>query len=151
MTRWPRGEREIEQLIQIKALQRVLGAQADGTHLLEKAARTLATATAIRDRDADSAFLLAYDATRYCGTALLAHQGLRPTMTGGHYAVEVALRAPFGEGFKAFGTLRRRRNELEYPSVPVEVTTPAEVEAAIADARRFLGAANMLLPKLSIF
>ena len=95
--------------------------------------------------------MLAYDATRYCGTALLAHQGPRPTMTGGHYAVEVALRAQFGEGFKAFGTLRRRRNELEYPSVPVEVTTPAEVEAAIADVRRFLGAANMLLPQLTIY
>lgn len=151
MTRWPRGEVEIEQLIHTKALQRVAGAQADGTQLIEKATRTLATAAEISDRDPDSAFVLAYDAARYCGTALLAHQGLRPTTAGGHYTVEVALRAQFGEGFRAFGTLRRRRNELEYPSVPVEITTPADVEAAIADARRFLGAANVLLPQLSKF
>lgn len=42
-----------------------------------------------------------------------------PTATsGGHYAVEVALRAQFGEGFRPFGAMRRRRNELEYPSGP---------------------------------
>jgi len=58
MTRWPRGEVEIEQLIHTKALQRVAGAQADGTHLIEKATRTLATAAEISDRDPDSAFVL---------------------------------------------------------------------------------------------
>lgn len=46
MTRWPRGEAEIEQLIQKGQLQRVVGGQANGAHLIEKATRTPAEAAA---------------------------------------------------------------------------------------------------------
>jgi len=151
MTRWPRGEAEIEQLIQSGQLQRVAGGQANGAHLIEKATRTLATAAEIGDGDPDSAYVLAYDSARYCGTAVLAHQGLRPTTAGGHYAVEVALRAQFGDGFRSFGTMRRRRNELEYPTVPGETTTPAEAAAAIQETRRLLEAATALVQQLSLF
>jgi len=42
MSRWPRGEAEIEQLIAAKQLQRVVGGQANGEHLMEKAARGIA-------------------------------------------------------------------------------------------------------------
>ena len=38
MSRWPRGEPEIEALIAAKQLQRVAGGQANGEHLIEKAA-----------------------------------------------------------------------------------------------------------------
>ena len=79
MSRWPRGEAQIEQLIANKQLQRVIGGQANGAHLLQKASRTLETAGEIAGRDPDSAYVLAYDAARYSGTAILAHQGLRPT------------------------------------------------------------------------
>jgi len=103
MSRWPRGEAQIEQLIATKQLQQVIGGQANGAHLLQKASRTLETAGEIADQDPDSAYVLAYDAARYSGTAILAHQGLRPTTSGGHYAVEVALRAQFGDGFRPFG------------------------------------------------
>ena len=37
MSRWPRGEAEIEQLIVNKQLQQVIGGQANGAHLLQKA------------------------------------------------------------------------------------------------------------------
>ena len=151
MSRWPRGEAEIEQLIVSKQLQRVVGGQANGEHLLEKAARTLATASEIAQGDPDSAYVLAYDAARYSATALLAQQGLRPTTTGGHYAVEVALRAQFGDGFRAFGAMRRRRNELEYPSGPGETTSPEEADKAITDAGRTHRAAQQLLAMLPIF
>ena len=87
MSRWPRGEAEIEQLIAAKQLQRVVGGQANGEHLMEKAARTVATAGEIARDDPDSAYLLAYDAARYSATALLAQQGLRPTTSGGNYVV----------------------------------------------------------------
>jgi hypothetical protein len=114
MSRWPRGEAQIEQLIANKQLQQVIGGQANGAHLLQKASsRTLETAGKIEDQDPDSAYVLTYDAARYCGTAILAQQGLRPTTSGGHYAVEVALRAQFGDGFRPFGAIRRKRNELE--------------------------------------
>src|SRR5665647_503831 len=88
----------LHQLLAGKQLQQVAGRQANGEHLLEKAARTLATAGEIALDDPDSADVLAYDAARYSATALLAHQGLRPTTSGGHYAVEVAVRAQFDVG-----------------------------------------------------
>lgn len=118
MSRWPRGEAEIEQLLASKQLQQVAGGQANG---------------------------------EYSATALLAQQGLRPTTSGGHYAVEVAVRAQFGDGFRAFGAMRRRRNELEYPSGPGETTTPDEASAAITDAGRIHRAAQQLLTTLPIF
>ena len=154
MGRWPCGEVDIEQLIATNQLQQVIGGQANGAYLLEKAARTLRTAGEIAASDPDNAYVLAYDAARHAGTALLAQQGLRPTTTGGHYVVEVALRAQFGEGFRPFGAMRRRRNELEYPSEPGQTTTSDEaIDAidAIADAERLHEAAQRLLPTLSIF
>lgn len=76
------------------------------------------TARSTVERDPNSAFVLAHDASRQALTALLVEQGLRPTTKGGHYAVEQAVRAQFGPGFRQFGALRRRRNELEYPNGP---------------------------------
>ena len=151
MSRWPRGEGEIENLIAAKQLQQVIGGQANGAHLLQKASRTLETAGEIADQDPDSAYVLAYDAARYAGTAILAQQGLRPTTSGGHYAVEVALRAQFGDGFRSFGAMRRRRNELEYPTGPSETTSQDEVQKAIRDTEGLLLAAQQLLPTLTIF
>jgi len=151
MSRWSRGEAEIEQLIADKQLQQVIGGQANGAHLLQKASRTLETAGEIADQDPDSAYVLAYDASRYAGTAILAQQGLRPTTSGGHYAVEVALRAQFGDGFRSFGAMRRRRNELEYPTGPSETTSQDEAQKAIRDTGGLLLAAQQLLPTLTIF
>jgi hypothetical protein len=82
MSRWPRGEAEIEQLIANKQLQQVIGGQANGAHLLQKASRTLETAGEIANQDADSAYVLAYDAARYSGTAILAQQAGLPQMIG---------------------------------------------------------------------
>jgi hypothetical protein len=84
VSRWTMGEAEIEKLLAERQLQQVTGAQANGEHLLGRAARTLTTASDIVDDDPDSAYILAYDAARYAGTALLAQQGLRPTTSGGH-------------------------------------------------------------------
>jgi len=151
VSRWSRGEAEIEQLIADKQLQQVIGGQANGAHLLQKASRTLETAGEIADQDPDSAYVLAYDAARYAGTAILAQQGLRPTTPGGHYAVEVALRAQFGDGFRSFGAMRRRRNELEYPTGPSETTSQDEAQKAIRDTGGLLLAAQQLLPTLTIF
>jgi hypothetical protein len=35
---------------------------------------------------------------------------MRATTNGGHYALERVIRAQFGEGFRPFADLRRRRN-----------------------------------------
>src|SRR5680860_1440219 len=129
MARWKRGEVDVEALVAGGDVQKLTGDAANGERLLEKAAVTLKTARSAIERDPDSAFVLAYDASRQALTALLAHQGLRPTTKGGHYAVEQAARAQFGPGFRQFGALRRRRNELEYPERPS--TTPPSRRPAI--------------------
>jgi hypothetical protein len=151
MSRWPRGEAEVEQLIARRELERVAGAGADGTPLLAQARRTAATAAGIALNDAYSAYVLAYDAARFACIALMAQQGLRATTSGGHYAVERAVRAQFGEGFRPFADLRRRRNELEYPHVPGDAATADEAEQAVEVAERLIAAADQLLGQLSFF
>lgn len=151
MTRWIRGEAEIEALVAAGDLQKLSGSAASGERLLAKAAVTLETArTAIR-RDPDSAFVLAYDAARQALTALLAHQGLRPTTKGGHYAVEQAVRAQFGPGFREFGALRRRRNELEYPDRPGDEATADEAQQAVENAGVVIASAGALLDQVGLF
>src|SRR4051812_786894 len=118
MGRWALGEAEVEAMIAAGDLQQLVGEAANGERLVAKAAITLETARSAVDRDPDSAVVLAYDASRQAVTGLLAQQGLRATTKGGHYAVELVVRAQFGQGFRQFGPLRRRRNELEYPDRP---------------------------------
>jgi HEPN domain-containing protein len=151
MPKWARGEAEVEQLLARGELERVTGAAADATPLLEQARKTAATAAGLVSSDAYSACVLAYDAARFACIALLAQQGLRATTSGGHYAVEQAVRAQFGDGFRPFGTLRRRRNELEYPHLPSDAATPEEAEQAAGTAQRIITAADTLLPQVSFF
>ena len=149
--RWSRGAAVIERLIDERRLQKVSGAQADGAAMLARAHRTVETAQTIAVDDPDSSYVLAYDATRQACTALLAHQGLRPTTHGGHYAVEEAVRAQFGEAFRAVGTLRRRRNELEYPMYPGDEAELEEAAEAIRLTRQIIDSAERILPNLGIF
>ena len=151
MARWKRGEGEVEALIAAGDMQKLTGDAANGERLLEKAAVTLETARSAIERDPDSAFVLAYDAARQALTALLAHQGLRPTTKGGHYAVEQAARAQFGPGFRQFGALRRRRNELEYPERPGDDATTEEANNASENAGAIITAAQGLLDQLGLF
>jgi hypothetical protein len=114
-------------------LQKVQGAEADG------------------QIDPDSSYSLAYDAARFACTALLAQQGLRPTSKGGHYAVEQAVRAQFQAHFRTFGVLRRRRNEVEYPTASNIGVSGDETSEAHAAAEVILEAAGKVLPHLSFF
>jgi acetylornithine deacetylase/succinyl-diaminopimelate desuccinylase-like protein len=151
MTRWRPGEAEIEQLLANHALQLVTGTVADGRPALERASHTLVSAQSLLDTDPINAFVLAYDAVRQACTALLTHQGLRPTSSGGHVAVERAVRAQFGAPFAPYGGLRRRRNEVEYPSHPDEHVDPKEASEAINIAESLIESAEKLLPHLQLF
>jgi hypothetical protein len=91
------------------------------------------------------------DAARFACNALLAQQGLRATTSGGHYAVERAVRAQFGESFQDFGDLRRRRDELEYPRVPGDTPTADEAKQAVDDASRLIAGARRLIEQLAFF
>ena len=151
MTGWTPGAAVVERLLQDRRLERVQGAQANGSPWLERAKRTIAAARAIEQANPDSAFVLAYDAARQACTALLAEQGLRPTTTGGHYAVEETVRAQFGPVLRPFGALRRRRNELEYPIDPVDEASAAEATEGIRSATELIDAAAKILPNPSFF
>ncbi len=114
------------------------------------------SAATLADSDPEAAFSLAYDAARKAATALLAHQGLRPTTAGGHLAVVDAINAQFPgvAGLKSLDRLRRRRNQAEYPDLAgYDPITPAEATEALDAASATISAARRLLdaPQLGIF
>ena len=89
-------------------------------------------------------------------TALLAHQGLRPTAAGGHLAVVEAMNAQFPGvvGLKSIDRLRRRRNQAEYPDPQTyDPVSPDEVHDAIEAATGCVDAAEKLTaaPQLGVF
>jgi HEPN domain-containing protein len=145
------GEADIERMLAAGELQQLAGTDVDGSAWLVKARRTLETATSVTDADPENAYVLAYDAARHACTALLAQQGLRPTTAGGHVVVERAARAQFGEPFRLYGMLRRRRNELEYPEHPDDTADVDEAKLAIATAEAVVDAADKLLAHLGLF
>jgi hypothetical protein len=151
MSRWQKGEATIERLLADGELQQVTGAQADGQPWISKARRTCASAAELIDSDPDSAYVLAYDAARFACVALLTHQGLRPTTTGGHYAVDLAVREQFGGPFEQFGALRRQRNELEYPSLATDTLTPSDADTAVTITTKLIDAAERMLPHVRLF
>jgi hypothetical protein len=149
--RWGSGEADVERLLAAGHLERVQGAQADGGSWLDRARQALDAARLVATAAPDSSIILAYDAARQACVALLAQQGLRPTTAGGHYAVEQTIRAQFGTGLRAFGGLRRRRNELEYPLYPTEKASPDEAGETLKTASEIIDAAAHLLPNLEFF
>lgn len=152
MTRWTMGEVEILALLASNDLQSVVGDAANGLPLAERARATLATAESISERDPDSAYVLAYDACRLALAALLAQQGLRATSKGGHYAIEQAVRAQFGAGFRQFGALRRRRHDIEYPRPGgTSDVTATEISQALASASDMIAAARALMDEVDMF
>ncbi len=66
-------------------------------------------------------------------------------------AVERAVRAQFGDPFRPYGMLRRRRNELEYPEHPDDTADADEAKNAVATAQAIVDAAALLLPHLPFF
>jgi hypothetical protein len=148
---WEPGSDEIRRALKAGELQQVTGGQAAGEGWLTAARTKCATAALIADADPESAYVTAYDAARFALVGVLAHQGLRATQKGGHLAVEHAVRAQFGASFAAYGTLRRRRAELEYPAYPGEKIELSELGDALETTKRIIYAADKLLPHLTIY
>lgn len=116
--------------------------------LLASARRHIDSARRTIDSDPEAAYTVAYDAARKSATALLAHQGLRPTTAGGHIAVVEVMRAQFPgvPGLTSLDRLRRRRNQSEYPDPrSYDPITPAEAGDAIGVAADCLASAERLL------
>jgi hypothetical protein len=95
MTRWNKGSEVIERLLDARHLEHVPADADTVAALIATARRHVHSATAAAANDPEGALALAYDAARKTATALLAHQGLRPTSAGGHIViVEATLSFP---------------------------------------------------------
>jgi HEPN domain-containing protein len=156
MARWNKGSEVIERLLDDRHLEEVPTDAGTVDRLIATARRHIASATSNAESDPEGALALAYDAARKAATALLAHQGLRPTSTGGHIAVIEAINAQFPgiEGLKSIDRLRRRRNQAEYPDPRhYDPVTAEEVDDAVAAATACIDAAERLLaaPQLGLF
>lgn len=150
MARWTRGEADIEAFISQRQLEQIRGTATDGRPVLQEARTRLGTAQAVTG-DVNGAFIMAYDAARLACISLLAQQGLRATREGGHLVVEKAMRAQFSPGFRDFGWMRRRRNEVEYPSTADSAVSTDELSEALIAAASMVDVANQLLPRLGPF
>ena len=140
---------DVDRLIAQQALQHVAVSARGARSSLVRSRRLLVSAETLLDDDPDTAYVLAYDAARQAGAAVLAAQGLRATPRGGHVAVERALVAQFAPSFADFRLLRRRRNELEYPSPSgPETVDITEAREAVRSAETILAQAEGLVPVL---
>lgn len=148
---WDRGRAVVDQLVAEGRLETISGAAADGAAWLSSAAALLESARREAGSNPEAAFVLAYDAARKASTALLAQQGLRTKSTGHHVTVEQVVRAQFGGPFNAFGSLRRRRSEIEYPQRPGDDIDAGEAPVAIDQAEAIIEAATRLAPQLGLF
>lgn len=61
------------------------------------------------------------------------------------------MKSQFGPVFRQFGALRRRRNELEYPTRPGNDATTDEARDAVERAAEIIDDAARLLPDLGLF
>lgn len=156
MARWHKGEEQVARLIEQRHLQQVTADSETAVALLASAGRHVESARRTADADPEAAYALAYDAARKSATALLAHQGLRPTTAGGHIAVVDAIRAQFPgvPGLTSLDRLRRRRNQAEYPSpTNYDPITVDEAKEAIDVATGCVSSTDQLLQlaELGIF
>lgn len=149
---WSAGHETIADLLARGHLARISGEAADGHYLIAQGRKRLGSAQAIADVDIVGAFEFAYDAIRQAAVGLLAQQGLRTKTEGGHTGTSQAVRAQFGRDFDFFDSMRRVRNQLEYPRNASDMhIDESDLKAALDYAERMLDAAEQLLPNLSIW
>jgi hypothetical protein len=142
---WDPGRPEVDELLAKGHLRRLRGASHGVTSLMDRARQQLASAHSLLGTDPGTAYVVAYDAAKHAGMALLAEQDLRGTPEGGHVAIEKALAAQFKGVFQRFGSLRRRRNELDYPTGADDFTDPTEAAKALATVTEIVESAQKVL------
>jgi len=152
---WGQGKETIDDLLARGELQNVSPDLGVAHRLLETARRHLTSASEIHANDPEGAYAALYDAARKSCAALLQAQGLRPTSRGGHIAIREAVLAQFGalsggQVLRPFDRLRRRRNDMEYPSGELTVDDD-EIQEALRRAEHIVEFAEKLIDKLPVF
>lgn len=145
MNPWQPGRAEIDDLIARGHLRRLQGASHGVKGLMDRARQQLASAHKLLNTDPGTAYVVAYDAAKHAGMALLAEQDLRATAAGGHLAIEGVLIAQFKGVFSKYRLLRRRRNELDYPTGPDDFAATAEAEKALEAVAEIVDSAQKIL------
>ena len=156
MASWAKGADRVADLIERRQLQRVIGDPGTVGSLLAAARRHVDSARLTANGDPEGAYVLAYDAARKSATAVLAHQGLRPSTAGGHVALIEATGAQFPgvPGLSSLDRIRRRRNQAEYPDPrSYDPITTEEADDAIHVASDCIASVERLLEldELGIF
>jgi len=117
--------------------------------LLEKAKRHIFSAALIAETDdSDLAISNAYDAARKALTAIIADQGLRPTLRGGHTVILELLRPQFPDSrevFLGFDWLRIKRHGAEYPDPTQTPVSEADLQDALNIAKDVVSLAERYL------
>jgi hypothetical protein len=151
--RWQQGRAALDTMIARGELERVPASRQHADLLLAQARRHLASADAIADSDPAGAYQLLYDAARKALAAVLENQGVRATSRGGHLAVRDAVSAqldpPLGGVLRPFDRLRRRRNQVEYPSSEAPTVTAEEVDRDLPKVGQILDLADKVLDQMS--
>lgn len=142
----------IEKLVARGEMEHVSGQDADGGYLLAEAETALTSAETLAEADPVRAYEIAYEAARHAATALLVQQGIRPRSRGGHTAIVEAVNAQFPGRFVAFGAMRARRNELEYPRAAWQLAvSTSEAREAIAAAQQTIESAAAIVEHLGLW
>jgi hypothetical protein len=150
--RWQQGRETLDGMIERGELERVPASRDHADLLLSQARQHLASANAIAGSDPAGAYQLLYDAARKALAAVLANQGIRATSRGGHIAVREAVSAqldpPLGAVLRPFDRLRRRRNQVEYPSSQAPSVSGDEIERDAPKVEQIIDVAAKVLDQM---
>lgn len=151
MTTWQPARDVVLSYVEPERIEAIEGAAAKGAPHLESARGALESAHRELEHNAESAYILAYDAARKAGVAVLAQQGLRSRGQGHHATVQEIVRVQCEGPFEHLGTMRKRRNEIEYPLVPGGGPDAAEAAEALGWTAQMIAHAEQIMDDLPVF
>jgi hypothetical protein len=135
-------------------LSRVVADLGLAKRLIASATRHLTSAEQLSDSDPELAYAALHDAVRKAMAAMLQAQGLRPTTTGGHLAVQRAVKAQFGSSMgrllRPVDRIRTTRHKAEYP----DRETWVDADMVLADlpaAHQLVDAVETAIAHLNVF
>lgn len=151
---WPVGIEEIKVLLGQRYLEQVMPNLTGAESLLHMASLHLNSALAVADDDPAGAYTMVYDAARKSLAAVLLTQGLRPTTSGGHRAVQDAISAQFTQpppkdAFRPFARIRQTRHQAEYEHLAVIDADLVRADHALVQKLHEI--ALKLVPELPVF
>jgi hypothetical protein len=151
---WARGRDEVLGMLDRHELSQVVADLELAKRLIESARRHLASAELVADEDPELAYAAVHDAVRKGMAAMLQAQGLRATTSGGHLAVQHAVRAQFSSSMGAMlrpvDRIRVTRHAVEYPDSGTYIDADA-VTADLPLAKAVVDAAETAIAHLPLF